>query len=111
VFSSCNGSALELKANGSALEYPTICSLDGVWQRNRLGSGSAFDNGSVLRVRDNGTVSWSSGRPCSSSGSAEANGSALECVLDTIESIQVVCFFAQRKRVILEVDPLNLGQD
>jgi len=36
VFSSCNGSALELKANGSALGYPTICSFDGVWQRKAL---------------------------------------------------------------------------
>ena len=35
-FSFCNGSALELKANGSALGYPTICSFDGVWQRKAL---------------------------------------------------------------------------
>jgi hypothetical protein len=54
------------------------------------GNGSAFDNGSVLRVRDNGSVSWSSGRLSFSSGSAEANGSALKCVLDAIEWIQVV---------------------
>jgi hypothetical protein len=68
-------------------------------------------NGSALRLRDTGSVSWSSGRLGSSSGSAEANGSALECVLDAIELMQVICFFAQRKRVLLEVDPLNLGQD
>jgi hypothetical protein len=48
------------------------------------GNGSAFDNGSVLRVRDNGSVSWSSGRLSFSS------GSALKCVLDAIEWIQVV---------------------
>jgi len=37
-----------------------------------------------LEVRDNGSVSWSSSRLGFSSGSAEANGSALECVLDAI---------------------------